>query len=87
MIRINLLPPYVHEPQRIKITIIVFVALFILLAGIVFKWQADLKSQQAWYDDTAKACAEQKTVLDKYVADAGVWKGKAEKYDPWIKFF
>lgn len=87
MIRINLLPPYVHEAQRIKKTIIVFVVLFILLAGIVFKWQADLKGQQAWFADSAKTFATQKTKLDKYVADVGLWKGKTEKYNPWISFF
>lgn len=87
MIKINLLPSYVHEARRIKMTIAIFVALFIIEGGIVFGWQSGLQKQADWYVQDQQRCEAGKVALDKYAADATALQAEVGTYDEWINTF
>ncbi|HEX2951953.1 MAG TPA: hypothetical protein VHV83_20655 [Armatimonadota bacterium] len=87
MIKINLLPPYVYEARRIKITIVVFVALFLLLGGGVLGYQSGLKQQESWYGSDKTRCDNYKKTLDDYSAQADTLQTKSVAYDPFNQVF
>lgn len=87
MIKLNLLPRYLIEIQRLKVMSIVFGILLALIAGVTLKARADYKAQAEWYASDMKYYTNYKKDIDAAKADADA-KGKlAQVYPKYNTFF
>ena len=87
MIKVNLLPSYVIEFRNIKkIAIISLIVVVVALVG-VWKFDSDLKNQQAWFEEDRIRCDTRSTEVKKYEEGAVLIATKAAAYDPWLKYF
>ena len=87
MIKVNLLPSYVIEFRNIKK--IAIIALIVVVVGLigVWKYDTDLKDQQAWYQEDKIRCDERVKVVQEYAKGAEELATKAGAYSPWINGF
>jgi hypothetical protein len=87
MIKLNLLPAYVIEVRRIRVTVIVFVILLALEGGVVFKANADLQAQEKWFGDDKTYYVGRKATIEKAKTEADAVEAKSKAYTALIDFF
>lgn len=87
MIKLNLLPRYVIEVRRIRIVIILFVALLALEGGVVYQAYADMQKQIDWYTKDKDYFTQRATMVKGEKDKRTKLEGDSKVYEPWIKFF
>ncbi len=87
MIKINLLPPWIHEPKRIIILTIISLVIGGMGAGVLNAAKNDLLGPvDAYYKEIA-AFGKQEALCKEQATIASTWQGDATKYDEYVKFF
>lgn len=87
MIKLNLLPQYVIEFRRIRVLIIVFVAVLLLEGTVVYTAYTDLQKQAKWFTDDKGYFTARKSMIDGEKSKADELNTKSASYQPYIDFF
>lgn len=87
MIKINLLPPWIHEPKRIIILTVICLVIGGTGAGVLNAAKNDLLGPvDAYYKDIA-AYGKQQKLCEEQATIANTWQTDSTQYDAYVKFF
>lgn len=87
MIKLNLLPQYVLERQRIQYAVITFIVLLGAEIGTISIAYGHLKAQEQWFIEKKPAYDNRLTKIKAEETKATDLAAKAIVYDPYITFF
>lgn len=87
MIKINLLPPWIHEPRRILVLSIISLVIGGMGAGFMVMVKNDMLgpidkyyTEKSAFEKVTQECEAQKSIATQ-------WEGDSKKYDDYVKFF
>ncbi|MHB9132500.1 MAG: hypothetical protein ACYDBB_15625 [Armatimonadota bacterium] len=91
MIKLNLLPSYIHENRRAWIVLVIFVVLLMLQGGVFFKAYMDLQAREKWYTKEGGPGINyfqgRVTLINEAKTKADGIGTKAEAYTKYTTFF
>ncbi len=87
MIKLNLLPGYVHEKGRIRLSIIVFLIVVGIEVGLIFWAKMGYEAQAKWFDVDKQYYTERTKMINTEIEGTKSLNGPSTKYATLIEFF
>lgn len=87
MIKLNLLPGYVHEKGRIRLSIVVFLIVVGIEVGLIFWAKMGYEAQAKWFDSDKPYFTDRVAMITKEIDGTKTLNAPSLKYDALIAFF
>ncbi len=87
MIKLNLLPGYVHEKGRIRLSIIIFVIVVALEVGVILWAKQGYDAQAQWFTKDKAYYTKRTEMINQRIEDSKKLSGPSTQYATLITFF
>lgn len=87
MIKLNLLPGYVHEKGKIRTSIIVFLVIVCIEVGVIFWAKQGYEAQTSWFTKDKQYYTDRVTEINDGIKGTDQFTAPSTAYDELVPFF